>query len=116
MEVLPRHKWPKSLSSMEDQVVPLERNLYGRPLAGLLWERPSEEVLSELEWEKKVPNWECLFVHRKQGFSVIGTRCPQKMNPEQQNMALMWKKLMKNNDLDEPTSIFDHVCLGCTQR
>ena len=33
---LPRHKWPKSLSSMEDPVVPLESNLYGHPLAGLL--------------------------------------------------------------------------------
>ena len=30
-----RHKWPKSWSSMEDPVVPLERNLYGHPLAGL---------------------------------------------------------------------------------
>ena len=36
---LPRHKWPKSWSSMEDPVVPLERNLYGHPLAGLLWKR-----------------------------------------------------------------------------
>ena len=35
----PRHKWPKSWSSMEDPVVPLERNLYGHPLAGLLRER-----------------------------------------------------------------------------
>ena len=33
---IPRHKWPKSWSSMEDPVVPLERNLYGHPLAGLL--------------------------------------------------------------------------------
>ena len=32
---LPRHKWPKSWSSMEDPVVPLERNLYGHPLEGL---------------------------------------------------------------------------------
>ena len=32
---LPRHKWPKSWSSIEDPVVPLERNLYGHPLAGL---------------------------------------------------------------------------------
>ena len=31
---LSRHKWPKSWSSMEDPVVPLERNLYGHPLAG----------------------------------------------------------------------------------
>ena len=29
---LPRHKWPKSWSSMEDPVVPIERNLYGHPL------------------------------------------------------------------------------------
>ena len=36
---LPRHKWPKSWSSMEDPVVPLERNLYGHPLAGPLWEK-----------------------------------------------------------------------------
>ena len=34
---IPRHRWPKSWSSMEDPVVPLERNLYGHPLAGLFW-------------------------------------------------------------------------------
>ena len=33
-----------------------------------------------------------------------------------QNMAPMWKKQMKNVDLDEPTSFLDHVHLGCTQR
>ena len=44
---LPRHKWPKSWSSMEDPVVPLERNLYGHPLAGLLWERQFEKILSQ---------------------------------------------------------------------
>ena len=42
---LPRHKWPKSWSSMEDPVVPFERNLYGHPLAGLLWERQSQTIL-----------------------------------------------------------------------
>ena len=61
---LPRHIWPKSSSNIEDFVVPLERNLYGHPLAGLCWERQFEEVLLELGWEK-VPNWECMFVHRK---------------------------------------------------
>ena len=48
----PRHKWPKSWSSIEDLLVPLERNLYGHPLAGLLWERQFEEVRLELRWEK----------------------------------------------------------------
>ena len=31
-------------------------------------------------------------------------------------MAPMWKKLMKNVDIDEPTPSLDHVYLGCTQR
>ena len=48
---LPRHKWPKSWSSMEDPVVPLERNLYGHPLAGLLWERQFEKIRLKYGWE-----------------------------------------------------------------
>ena len=36
---LPKHKRPKSWSSMEDPVVPLERNLYDHLVAGLSWER-----------------------------------------------------------------------------
>ena len=48
---LPRHKWPKSWSSVEDPVVLLERNLYGHPLVGLLWERQFEKVLLKYGWE-----------------------------------------------------------------
>ena len=67
---LPRHKWPKSWSSIEDPVVVLERNLYGHPLAGLLWERQFEKILLKHGWEK-IPNWECLFVHREKGLFFI---------------------------------------------
>ena len=49
--LLPRHKWPKSWSCMEDPVVPLERNLYGHPLAGLMvktiWENHNEVRLGD---------------------------------------------------------------------
>ena len=31
-------------------------------------------------------------------------------------MTPIRKKLMKNVDLNEPTSFLDQVCLGCTQR
>ena len=56
---------------MEDPVVPLERNLYGHPSAGLLWERQFEKILLKHGW-KKIPNWECLFVHREKGlFSSV---------------------------------------------
>ena len=49
---LPRHKWPKSWSGMEDPVVPLERNLYGHPLAGHLLERQFEKILLKHGWVK----------------------------------------------------------------
>ena len=52
---LPKHKWPKSWSSVEDPVVLLGRNLYGHPLGGLSWERQFQKVLFEYGWEK-VPN------------------------------------------------------------
>ena len=73
---LPNHKWPKSWSSTEDPVVPLQRNLYGHPLAGLLWERQLEKVLLNYGWEK-VPNWEWLFANREKGLclSVYVGRC-----------------------------------------
>ena len=112
---LPRHKWPKSWTNIEDPAVLLERNMFGHPLAGLLWERQLEEVLMELGWEK-VPNWECLFVHRKQGLFLSENVDDIRMAGWKQHVAPMWKKLMKHVDLDEPTSFLDHVYLGCTQR
>ena len=69
-DIWPRHKWPTSWSSMEDPVVPLERNLYGHPLAGLLWERQFEKILLQHGWEK-VSTWECFFVHREKGYSYL---------------------------------------------
>ena len=38
------------------------------------------------------------------------------MAGQKQKMAPMWKKLMKNVDLDEPTSFLDNVHLEWTQR
>ena len=69
---LPRHKLPTSWSSAEDSVVPLERNLYGHPLAGLLWERQFEKVLLEHDWGK-VPNWERLFANGEKDYSCLYT-------------------------------------------
>ena len=35
---------------------------------------------------------------------------------KKQNIDPMWKVLMKDVDLGEPTSFIDHVYLGCTLR
>ena len=67
---LPKHKWPKSWSSMEDPVVLLERNLYGHLLAGLLWERQFEKVLLEHGWEN-VPNWNVHTLTEREGYSYL---------------------------------------------
>ena len=112
---LPRHKWPKSWSSMEDPVVPLERNLYAHPLAGLLWERQFEKVLLKHGWEK-IPNWECLFVHREKGLFLSVYVDDIKLAGKKHNIDPMLKVLTKEVDLGEPTSFLDHVYLGCTQR
>ena len=39
-----------------------------------------------------------------------------KLAGKKQNIRPMWKVLNKEVDLGEPTSILDHVYLGCTQR
>ena len=100
---------------IEDPVVHLERNLYGHPLAGLLWERQFEKAVMELGW-KKVPKWECLFLHRKQKLFLSVYVDDIRMAGKKLNLAPMRKKLMKDVDIEEPTSFLDHVYLECTQR
>ena len=100
---------------MEDPVVPRERNLYGHPLAGPLWGRQFEKVLLKHGWEK-IPNWECLFVHREKGLFLSVYVDDIKLAGKKQNIDPMWKVVKKEVDLGEPTSFLDHVYLVCTQR
>ena len=113
--ILTRHEWPKSWSSMEDPVVPLERNLCGHPLARLLWERQFEKILLLYGWEQ-VPNWECLFVHREKGLFLSVYVDDLKLAGKKQNIVPMWKVLNKEVELGETTSFLDYDYLGCTQR
>ena len=97
---LPRHNLPKSWSTVEDPVVPLERHLYRHPLAGLLWVRQFEKFC--WTWmRKKYRIRSDLFVHRKQGSLSWVCVDDIKMAGRKQNMTPMCKKLMKLVDLDE---------------
>ena len=69
----------------------------------------------ELGWEI-VPNLECLLAHRRQKLFLSVYVDHINMAGKKQNLAPMWKKLMKNVHIEEPTSFLDHVYLGCTQR
>ena len=97
-----------SWCSVEDPVVPLERNLYGHPRAGLLWEKHFEIVLLEHGWEK-VSNWECCFVkHRKKTILVCicgrhqtgwkETKHQSDLESTNESLDPMWKVLMKQVD------------------
>ena len=112
---LPKHKWPKSWSSMEDPVLPVERNLCSHPLAALLWERQFEKVFLKYGWVK-VPNWECLFAKIEKGLFLSVCVDDIKTCWKETKNDATWKILIKDVDVGEPTSFLDHVYLGCTQR
>ena len=101
---LPRHKWPKSWSSMEDPVVPLERNLYGHPLAGLSWERQFEKIRLRHGWQK-IPNWECLFVHREKGLFLSVYVDDIEFAGKKQNLDPMWETTQQRSRFGR-TNIF----------
>ena len=96
---------------MEDPVDLLERNLYGHPPAGISWERQFEKGMLEHGWEK-VPNLECLFVNRAKGLILFVYVDDIKLADKRGNKEPIGNNLMKDVDLGEPTSFFDHVFLG----
>ena len=56
-----------------------------------------------------------MFLHRKRVFLSVYVD-DIKLAGKKQNLAPMWRKLMKKRGLGEPTSFLDHVYLGCTRR
>ena len=113
---LPKHKRPKSWSSMEDPVVLLERNLYGHPLAGFFKGKASARKFYWNTVGKQFLKLGMFFVNREKGLFLSVYVDDIKLVGKKQNIDPVWKILMKHVDLDEPTSFFDHVYLGCIQR
>ena len=61
---------------------------------------------------EKIPNWECLFVHREKGLFLSVYVDDMKLAGKKHNLDPMWKVLNKEVDLGEPTSFLDHEKLG----
>ena len=102
----------------EDPVVPLERNLYGHPLAGLLWES-SRKYCWNLNGKKDRIVNVSLFIenntcsHRK---TLTTLKRLEKRNFSFYIEEIYEKKKKKQKTLilrNRPTSY--HVYLGCTQ-
>ena len=114
--VFPDTSGPNRGQTQKIQWFLLNEILYGHPLAGPVWERQFEKVVNGTWMGKSAElGMSFLFIENKD----CSNRCTwiiSKITGKKQNMAPMWKKLMKIVDLDEPTSFLDHVYLGCTQR
>ena len=65
---------------------------------------------------KKALAWECLFVHRQQGLLLFVYVDDIKMVGKKNNLQPMWKRWMKQIDLEKRTQSVDQVFLECTQR
>ena len=96
-----------SRSSWKESV----RSSFGRTIMGkAIWESPIEAWMGEnskLEMSL-CSSWKGLFL------SVYVDDI--KLAGKKHNIDPMWKVLNKEVDLGEPTSLLDHVYLGCTQR
>ena len=62
---LPKYQWPKPWEYIEGLVVPLERNLYRHPLAGLLWGRQFEKAFWNVVGKKYQIGNACSFRENK---------------------------------------------------
>ena len=64
-----------------------------------IWENPIET------WLGKIPNWECLFVHREKGLFLSVYVDDIKLAGETKYSDPMWKALNKEVDLGEHLSL-----------
>ena len=91
---LPRHRWPKSRSNIEDPVVPLERNVYGHQ--DCCGKDNSRRFCWNLDGEKfRIGN--VFFVHRKQELFLSGLRWWHQND---------WKEAEYGSNVEE----FDETC------
>ena len=77
--------------------------------------RQFEEALLKLGWEK-VPEWECMFVHRNEGLFLSVYVDDTKMAGKKQNMVLICNNDEKCHYWRTHIIFLDFAYLGCTQR
>merc|ERR1711994_390322 len=112
---LPRDRRPKEWDNIDEPMVRLKVNLYGHPLAGLIWEKHCQHYIMKAGFER-IPGWECLFVHRKKQLFLSVYVDDFRMAGRQTNISPMWKTLGANLDLEPPVPSCDNTYLGCNQK
>jgi len=111
---LPRSQRPSWWDSIEEPVCLLTRNLYGHPLAGLIWEKHGGKAIIRCGFEK-IKGWECLYVHREQQLFLSVYVDDFRMAGPNANLAPMWTLLGKELDLEPAVPSCTNVYLGVQQ-
>ena len=108
----PRHEWPKS------RTMKIQWFFLNEVCTDTRWriscvKDNSSKFCRNWNW-KKIPNWKCLLVHRQQGpFSSKYNGTTTQWLEGNRIWRPSGRKLMKNVDLDAPTSILVDVHMGC---
>ena len=94
---IPKDRWPKwwHEKGLVDPVVPLLVNLYGHPLAGLLWEKTCGRE-ARPEWVEKLHSWECIYYHRKDQLFLDAYVDDLKIVGKAEHIKPMWESLRKS--------------------
>ena len=117
---LPRNKWPKSWSNMEEPScsswAEFVRSSFSRTIMGkAIWENLVRTWLGE----KFLIGNVSLFIVKKD-YSYLCSWSDvdgwHKLAGKEQNLDPMWKVFNKEVDLGEPTSCLDHAYLVCTPK
>lgn len=112
---LPKDRQPASWANIEDPVCIMDGNLYGHPIAGLLWEIHSHNLIKKAGFEP-VTAWECLFVHKQKQLFLSVYVDDFKLAGKKENIVPMWKALQDTGiELDPPVSLHGDVYLGRAQ-
>ena len=112
---LPKHKWPKSWSNMEDPVCSRKESVRS-PFDRIIVGKDNSRNSVRTRLGKSSQNWECLHINRERGLFLSLYVDDIELTSKTENIAPIWKILKEDVDFAESTSFLDHVCLGCTQR
>lgn len=112
---LPKNRQPKEWAHMHNPVCLLTRNLYGHPIAGLIWEKFCQRSIFAAGFER-IPGWECLFVHKAKKLFLPVYVDDLRMAGPQNELAPMWETLGMTLDLDPAAPSDTNTYLGCNQK
>jgi hypothetical protein len=98
----------------KNPVVKLKLNLYGHPIAGLLWEKHCHRAIKKAGFEK-IQGWEGVFFHREKMLFLSVYVDDFRMAGCSENMTDMWITLQQDLHLDPPVPSNQSPYLGCQQ-